>query len=94
MKQHIAVYPGSFDPITYGHLDIIQRPALVGVSLRAARLRRLAQRHQVSPGEQEQPILHREALARYQTSKGTIRFDPKKPLPATLVRKLVKTRHP
>ncbi|MAP24366.1 MAG: pantetheine-phosphate adenylyltransferase [Rickettsiales bacterium] len=22
---HIAVYPGSFDPITYGHLDIIQR---------------------------------------------------------------------
>lgn len=25
MKQHIAVYPGSFDPITYGHLDIIQR---------------------------------------------------------------------
>lgn len=25
MKNHIAVYPGSFDPITYGHLDIIQR---------------------------------------------------------------------
>lgn len=25
MKKHIAVYPGSFDPITYGHLDIIQR---------------------------------------------------------------------
>jgi len=25
MKRHIAVYPGSFDPITYGHLDIIQR---------------------------------------------------------------------
>lgn len=25
MKSHIAVYPGSFDPITYGHLDIIQR---------------------------------------------------------------------
>ena len=21
----IAVYPGSFDPITYGHLDIIER---------------------------------------------------------------------
>lgn len=35
---------------------------------------------------------HHEALARYQTSKGTIRFDPKKPLPAALVRKLVKTR--
>ncbi|SDX99040.1 pantetheine-phosphate adenylyltransferase [Thermoactinomyces sp. DSM 45892] len=25
----IAVYPGSFDPITYGHLDIIQRGAKV-----------------------------------------------------------------
>ena len=25
MKQPIAVYPGSFDPITYGHLDIIER---------------------------------------------------------------------
>lgn len=25
MKRHIAVYPGSFDPITYGHLDIIHR---------------------------------------------------------------------
>jgi uncharacterized protein YdhG (YjbR/CyaY superfamily) len=31
-------------------------------------------------------------LARYQTSKGTIRFDPKKPLPVTLVRKIVKAR--
>ncbi|SFX05827.1 Phosphopantetheine adenylyltransferase [Thermoactinomyces sp. DSM 45891] len=25
----VAVYPGSFDPITYGHLDIIQRGAKV-----------------------------------------------------------------
>lgn len=25
----IAVYPGSFDPITYGHLDVIQRAAKV-----------------------------------------------------------------
>jgi len=25
MTKHIAVYPGSFDPITYGHLDIIDR---------------------------------------------------------------------
>jgi pantetheine-phosphate adenylyltransferase len=24
-NQRIAVYPGSFDPITYGHLDIIKR---------------------------------------------------------------------
>lgn len=25
MKEKIAVYPGSFDPITHGHLDIIKR---------------------------------------------------------------------
>lgn len=25
--ERIAVYPGSFDPVTYGHLDIIQRSA-------------------------------------------------------------------
>ncbi|MDT8443393.1 MAG: pantetheine-phosphate adenylyltransferase [Desulfuromonadales bacterium] len=25
MNNQIAIYPGSFDPITYGHLDIIER---------------------------------------------------------------------
>lgn len=25
MKNHIAIYPGSFDPITNGHMDIIRR---------------------------------------------------------------------
>ena len=24
-----AVYPGSFDPVTYGHIDIIRRSAMV-----------------------------------------------------------------
>ena len=27
MRQKIAVYPGTFDPITLGHLDIIRRGA-------------------------------------------------------------------
>ncbi len=31
-------------------------------------------------------------LKKYETSTGTIRFSPDKPLPATLVRKLVKAR--
>lgn len=35
---------------------------------------------------------HKEELKDYKTSKGTIRFQPAKPLPATLVRKLVKAR--
>ncbi len=29
MKEKICIYPGSFDPITLGHLDIIQRGANV-----------------------------------------------------------------
>ena len=35
---------------------------------------------------------HRRELANYDTSNGTVRFQPDKPLPAALVRKLVKAR--
>jgi uncharacterized protein YdhG (YjbR/CyaY superfamily) len=35
---------------------------------------------------------HKDELKAYGTSKGTIRFPANKPLPATLVRKLVKSR--
>jgi uncharacterized protein YdhG (YjbR/CyaY superfamily) len=35
---------------------------------------------------------HRDELEGYDTSKGTIRFQASRPLPATLVRKLVKAR--
>jgi len=35
---------------------------------------------------------HEAELAAYDTSKGTIRFQPDRPLPDALVRKLVKTR--
>jgi uncharacterized protein YdhG (YjbR/CyaY superfamily) len=36
--------------------------------------------------------VHRRELKRYDTSKGTIRFRNERPLPAALVRKLVKAR--
>ncbi len=40
-----------------------------------------------------EPIeIHRDELKPYRTSKGTIRFAAEKPLPAALVRKLVRTR--
>lgn len=29
VEPKIAIYPGSFDPITYGHLDIIERASLL-----------------------------------------------------------------
>lgn len=29
MSSRIAVYPGSFDPITYGHIDIVRRAAVL-----------------------------------------------------------------
>ena len=35
---------------------------------------------------------HKAEIGGYETSKGTVRFQPGKPLPATLVRKLVKAR--
>ena len=35
---------------------------------------------------------HKSALARYSVSKGTVRFPPDRPLPASLVRTLVKAR--
>jgi uncharacterized protein YdhG (YjbR/CyaY superfamily) len=44
------------------------------------------------PGSGTAVEAHKDDLEGYKTSKGTIRFQPAKPLPASLVRKLVKYR--
>ena len=42
-KTRVAIYPGTFDPITNGHLDIIRRAArltdrlVIGVSVNAGK---------------------------------------------------------
>ncbi|MEK9925122.1 MAG: pantetheine-phosphate adenylyltransferase [Alphaproteobacteria bacterium] len=33
MSKRIIIYPGTFDPLTYGHLDIIQRATRLGDEL-------------------------------------------------------------
>lgn len=44
------------------------------------------------PGSGTAVAAHRDELEGYRTSKGTIRFDARKPLPAGLVRRIVKYR--
>lgn len=33
MSRRIVIYPGTFDPLTYGHMDIIERAACLGDEL-------------------------------------------------------------
>ncbi len=33
MSTRTVIYPGTFDPLTYGHLDIIQRATRLGDEL-------------------------------------------------------------
>jgi len=39
LKQVIAIYPGSFDPLTNGHLDLIERGSEIFDELVVAILR-------------------------------------------------------
>ena len=60
MNKKIAVYPGSFDPITYGHLDIIERGLDVFDEIIIAVARNSGKKGLFSPEERIRHI--REAL--------------------------------
>ena len=60
MNKKIAVYPGSFDPITYGHLDIIERGLEVFDEIIIAVARNSGKKGLFSPEERIRHI--REAL--------------------------------
>ena len=50
MKKVIAIYPGSFDPPTNGHLDLIERGSKIFDELIVAILRNAEKRTAVQPG--------------------------------------------
>ena len=86
LRRHIkAAAPGAEECISYG-IPAFRLDGRVLVYMGAAT-------HHCAFYPGAHPIeAHRKALAPYDTSKGTIRFSPDAPLPAALVRRLVKTR--
>jgi uncharacterized protein YdhG (YjbR/CyaY superfamily) len=81
-----AAAPGAEECISY-RLPTFRFEGRMLVAIGAA-ARHLA----FHPLSSETVAAHREALAAFDTSRGTIRFTPDRPLPAALVRKLVKAR--
>jgi pantetheine-phosphate adenylyltransferase len=56
MKEKIAVYPGSFDPITYGHIDIIKRALKIFDKVIVAVAHNYGKRSLFSPEERVEMI--------------------------------------
>ncbi len=56
MNERIAVYPGSFDPITLGHLDIISRAALMFDKLIVVVMKNVNKSGSFSPEERRRLI--------------------------------------
>lgn len=63
LKQHVGLYPGSFDPITYGHLDLVERALRVVDHLVLAVLRNEHKNPLFSPEERMEML--REATSQY-----------------------------
>ena len=85
LRRHIkAAAPGAEECISYG-IPAFRLDGTLLVHFGAA-----AKHCAFYPGAVVEA--HREALKGYDTSKGTIRFQPDSPLPAALVRTLVKAQ--
>jgi pantetheine-phosphate adenylyltransferase len=65
MEAKIAVYPGSFDPITYGHLDIIKRAVKIFDKVIVAVARNYDKQSLFTPQEKVEMI--KEAVKDYPT---------------------------
>ena len=55
-KELVAVYPGTFDPITLGHMDIIKRASRIADRLFAAVARNAGKAPMFSTGERVQMV--------------------------------------
>lgn len=80
-----AAAPDAAETISYGVPTFVQRGGLVSFAAHPNHCAFYVR----SPGVMD---AHAAALRRYDTSAGTIRFLAAKPLPAALVKKLVKSR--
>ena len=47
----VAIYPGSFDPVTYGHLDIVRRAARMFDEVRIVVMKNSSKQSLFSPDE-------------------------------------------
>lgn len=63
IKEHVGLYPGSFDPITYGHLDLVERALRVVDRLVLAVLRNEHKNPLFTPEERMEML--REATSQY-----------------------------
>ncbi len=93
-KQRIGLYPGTFDPVTLGHLDIIKRAVklvdhlVIGVATNARPRRRLFTlaervemlRHEAAPLAGDRPRHHRGGSLRHAL---LVQFAPKRSAPAS-----------
>ena len=56
MTEHVALFPGTFDPVTYGHLDLIERGGRIFDALVVAVSAGSARAHFPVEGPRQTPL--------------------------------------